>query len=217
MTPVLAGADRETLHELAPVLRRAVTLEPAGLVRVRLGPGTATALVRLPFGVLVSRTVQAPQRDGSSDVTTRAGELLAWLDGAADQPPTSRDAEWRSGLPPAAGWTRVESVPDHVVRPLVRSGAQALQDAADREGVPGAQPRAEVADALLDSTVLTVADDAGRTAEVSLRALSALTRMGFLPRDGRVHVDVHGRWTRVVAEYGTVYLERPGGLGFTLR
>lgn len=208
----LTLVDREALQELAPVLRRAVDLDARSLARIRLGGGAATALVRLPFGVLVSRTVEAPARERSSDVTARASELLAWLDGDTDDAPVPRDAEWRTGLPPATGWRRLESVPDDVVRPLVRSGALALRDAAVREGVPGAQPRAEVADALLDSTVLTVADDAGTRAEVSLRALSALTRMGFLPRGGRTLVDIHGRWTRVVAEYGTVYLERPGGL-----
>ncbi|WP_375502379.1 hypothetical protein [uncultured Jatrophihabitans sp.] len=214
MTP-LTGADRETLHELAPVLRRAVTLDAQSLTRIRLVDRTATALVRLPFGVLVSRTVEAPGRDVSTDVTARASELLAWLDCETDEPPPARDVEWRTGLPPATGWARIESVPDDVVRPLVRSGAVALRDAAVREGVPGAQPRAEVADALLDSTVLTVEDDTGTRAEVSLRALSALTRMGFLPHGGRTLVDVHGRWTRVVAEYGTVYLEQPSAL--TLR
>jgi len=96
----------------------------------------------------------------------------------------------------------------------VRSGAIALKDAAAREGVPGAQPRAEVADALLDSTVLTVDDEHGATAEITLRALSALTRMGFLPRGGQAHIDVAGRWIRVVGGYGTVLIERPGaGLG----
>jgi hypothetical protein len=34
--------------------------------------------------------------------------------------------------------------------------------------------------------------------------------MGFLARGGQAHVDVAGRWIRVAAEYGTVYLERPG-------
>ena len=42
--------------------------------------------------------------------------------------------------------------------------------------------------------------------------LSALTRMGFVPRDSVVHVDVAGRWVRVVGGYGTGYLERGTGL-----
>jgi len=207
--PLTAG-DRESLTELAPVLRRAVDLDPRSLARLRLLGESATVLVRLPFGVLVSRTVQTAPRSASIDVALRAADALSWFDDPDTTEPERRDVEWRTALPPPAGWRRIETVPDDVVRGLVRTGALALKDAAAREGVPGAQPRAEVADALLDSVVLTVDDDAGTRAEVTLRALSALTRMGFLPRGGRVHVDVSGRWVRVVAEYGTVYLERPG-------
>jgi hypothetical protein len=205
-------ADRRRLAELAPVLRRASDLDPRSLVRIRIEGSAASVLVRLPFGVLVSRTVRAEPRDDSLDVAVPAAETLAWLDGQTDQPPPRRDEQWRTGRPPSSGWRRIETVPDDVVRGLVRSGALALKEAAQREGVPGAQPRAEVADALLDSVVLTVSDDDGRSAEVTLRALSALTRMGFLPRGGVTHVDLAGRWVRVVAQYGTVYLERPGGL-----
>jgi hypothetical protein len=213
---MLTADDRSALAELAPVLRRSITLDPRGLARLRLTGESATILVRLPFGVLVSRTVRAAARAESIDVTVRAAAAIDWLDADdssvtdAVDPPEARDAEWRTGLPPSAGWRRIETVPDDVVRGLVRTGALALQDAAAREGVPGAQPRAEVADALLDSIVLTASDDSGALAEVTLRALSALTRMGFLSRGRHVYVDLAGRWVRVVAEHGTVYLERPG-------
>lgn len=214
-TAELDRCSRDALGELAPLLRRAQDLDARTLVRLRIGDGRATALIRLPFGVLVSRSVEHAPAD-PLDVCVRAGDALDWLAGTDDALPAARDAEWRTGLPPQRGWQPVETVPDEVVRPLVRSGAQALKEAAEREGVAGAQPRAEVADALLDSTVLTVLDESGRRAEVTLRALSALTRMGFLPRGGRVRIDVAGRWIRVVAEYGTVYLERRGS-GLQLR
>jgi hypothetical protein len=209
---MLTADDRDAIADLAPVLRRAIELDPRSLARVRLDGAAAAVLVRLPFAVLVSRTVDARPRESALDLTTRAGELLDWLDAAPGESvaePQARDLEWRTGLPPAAGWRRVEEVPDADLRPLVRAGARALKDAAEREGVPGAQPRAEVADALLDSVVLT-ATDGEVTAEVTLRAVSALTRMGFLPRGGRAYIDVVGRWIRLVAEYGTVYLEKPG-------
>lgn len=215
---MLRPEDRSALDDLAPVLRRAVGLDPRALARLRLVGDAAMALVRLPFGVLVARTVRV-ERSGrqSVDVAVRAADALRWLDDSEAATPEPRDAEWRTGLPPSAGWRRLETVPDDVVRGLVRQGALALKEAAEREGVPGAQPRAQVADALLDGTVLTVeADDGEGRAEVSLRALSALTRMGFLPRGGSVHVDSVGRWVRVVAEYGSVYLERPGS-GLLLR
>jgi hypothetical protein len=213
---MLGPDDRAVLAELAPVLGRATTLDPRSVARLRFAGGAATVLVRLPFGVLVSRSVPASHRAEPLDLTARSADVLEWLDAAksadaaGEMPPERRDAEWRTGLPPATGWQRIETVPDDVIRGLVRAGALALKDAAAREGVPGAQPRAEVADALLDSIVLTATDDQGSSGEVTLRALSALTRMGFLPRGGHAYVDLAGRWIRVVAEYGTVYLERPG-------
>jgi hypothetical protein len=237
---VLRADDRAALAELVPALRRAVRLDERALVRLRLGPSTSTVLARLPFGVLVSRTVRtagdhAGAADGADsggpagpaagaasvrgavggsqaalDVTVRAVDALAWFDDPAAAPPPARDVEWRAGRPPETGWRPVDSVPDAVVRTLVRQGASALAEAAARDGVPGAQPRAEVADALLDTTVLTVRDDDGGYAEITLRALSALIRMGFLPAGGQVRVDIAGRWIRVVAGFGTVYLERAG-------
>ncbi len=113
-------------------------------------------------------------------------------------------------MPPAAGWQRIETVPDTVIRPLVRQGALTLKEAAERAGVPGASPRAEVADALLDSVVLTAESATGLRAEVTLRALSALTKMGFLARGSEAHLDVSGRWTRLSAVYGSVLVERGG-------
>lgn len=200
--------DRAPLAELTPLVRRAAGLDPATLVRVRNTASTTTALLRLPFGVLAGRRIHggAPQ---PADVVYRCGELLTWLDGHDTAVPATHDADWRGGLPPESGWARIELVPDHVVRGLVRAGALALTEAANREGVPGAQPRAQVTDVLLDSTVLTVT--AGQlTAEVNLRLLSALVRMGFLPRDSSVAVDLAGRWLRVAGQYGSVYAERPG-------
>jgi hypothetical protein len=217
---VLTPEDRAGVTELVPALRRAVRLDDRAVARLRLGPptgtgpATATVLVRLPFGVLVSRTVHITDRTTEPrdpiDVTVRAAEALAWFDDPDVAVPEARDAEWRAGRPPEAGWRRVDSVPEEVVRRLVRHGALALQEAAAREGAPGAQPRAAVAEALLDATVLTVHDDAGASAAVTLRALSALVRMAFLPRGGQIHIDIAGRWIRVVGGYGSVYLERTG-------
>jgi hypothetical protein len=143
------------------------------------------------------------------DTTVEGADLLAWLDGERTDPPEARDAQWRGGSPPTAGWQRIDRVPDADIRPLVRSGALTLKEAAEREGVPGAQPREAVADALLDSVVLTVSNGA-HSVDVTLRTLSALTRMGFLPRGSHAAVDVSGRWIRVAAAYGSVYAERAG-------
>jgi hypothetical protein len=201
------GFEAGPLAELAPLLRRAVTLDPAGITRLRIQPDVATVLVRLPFAVLAGRRISG-QFGAVHDGSYRSDELLGWLDGAADLPP-DQGAQWRSALPPDAGWRRLEVVPDDVVRGLVRQGAMTLKQAAEREGVPGAQPRSEVADVLLDSVVLTATNDADRV-DVSLRSLSALLRMGFLARGSHLAVDVSGRWVRLTASYGSVYAERPG-------
>jgi hypothetical protein len=203
-------AAHGALEELAPVLRRAASLDPGTLARIRVHGGRASVMLRLPFGVLVGRTVAAQPPPEPIDVVLRAPDLLAWLDGDAPDPPASRDADWRGGLPPVAGWRRVDTVPDDVIRGLVRSGARTLQQAAERDGVPGAQPRADVADALLDSVVLTVSAEGGLQASITLRMVSALTRMGFLPRGSHAAVDIAGRWLRVAAEYGSVFAERGG-------
>jgi hypothetical protein len=202
---------RPALAEMAPLLRRVVALDPRSLGRVRAAEDRVTLLARLPFAVLVARTVAA-DTDAQLDRTFAAAALLGWLDEAAEVP-EPRDADWRGAAPPSGGWQRVDTVPDEVIRALVRSGARALQDAAAREGVPDAQPRAEVADALLDSVVLT-AEASGIHARITLRTLSALTRMGFLPRGSSARIDVAGRWIRVAAEYGSVFGEtEPGRLG----
>jgi hypothetical protein len=205
---------RADLAELIPLVRRAVDLGPAALVRVRRRGARLAMIVRLPFGVLAARTVEV-SGTAELDRTMRGAELLAWLDGERNDPPPARDADWRGGTPPDAGWHRIDRIPDSTIRPLVRSGALTLKQAAEREGVPGAQPRQEVADALLDSIVLTVSDDRHEVG-IALRTLSALTRMGFLARDSHAAIDVAGRWIRVVGVYGTVYAERPGA-ALTLR
>jgi hypothetical protein len=223
-TSSVAGPSTAALVELAPLLRRAQTLDPASIVRIRIQVDAASALVRLPFGVLVGRRIAgsfAPLHDGSY----RTDELVAWLDNtaaagsvaagfaAAGSAPATHDDAWRGSLPPETGWRRVETVPDDVARGLVRSGALTLKDAAEREGHPGAQPRAEVADSLLDSIVLT-ASTADDRVEVSLRLLSALVRMGFLARDSHLAIDRAGRWVRLAASYGSAYAERESlGLG----
>jgi hypothetical protein len=211
----MTSLPRADLDEIAPLLRRAVSLDASTLARIRRVGDRVTALVRLPFGVLAARTIVVDSAEADDDGTFRADELLGWLDGEHAEPPPRRDADWRSGVPPISGWQRIDTVPDADVRPLVRAGALTLKERAEREGVPGAQPRAEVADALLDSVVLTVTGD-DQSVPVTLRTLSAVTRLGFLPRGSYIAVDIAGRWTRVAAAYGSVYAERPG-LGLNLR
>jgi hypothetical protein len=214
---VLPGA----LAELAPLVRRVADLDAGCAVRLRLQQGSVTAFARLPFGVLVARTVSAEAITPAADATVRAAELLGWLDGEQPDPPPDRGAEWSGGVPPVTGWQRIETVPDTAIRPLVRTGALTLKEAAAREGLPNRQPSRAVSNAVLDAVVLTVtadtaaADGTRPSAEVTLRSLSALTRMGFLARGSEAHIDVCGRWTRVAGTYGSVYAESAGGLALS--
>lgn len=195
---VLETVGPETLAEVVPLLRRAVDLDAEALVRFRGTGEVLTTFVRLPFDVMAARAVPST---ASCDATLGVADVLAWSDGLR-LPPPSRDADWRGAAPPASGWTRVEMVPDSELRPLVRSGALTLK------GLSG-----HASQALLDSVVLTVSSpEAPVPVEVTLRMLSALTRMGFLPRGGSAAIDVNGRWKRLAAQYGTIYAE-PTGLG----
>lgn len=214
MSDPLIGAASQ-LRDAAPLVRRALELDARTLVRIKITAAAVASYLRLPFGVLVGRTLPVSGPVTAVDRVVSGRELLAWLDGDAEIAPAQRDAQWRGALPPSSGWHRVESVPGDIVREIVRKGAAALQGAAEREGVPGAQPRAEVAGALLDSVVITARED-DLQAEVSLRICSAVMRMGFLPPGSRAGIDIAGRWLRVAAEYGSAYAERKGA-GFSLR
>jgi len=77
----LGTLTRDDLVELAPVLRRAVTLDAAGLARLRASEHQVSVLLRLPFGVLVARTLAVERGDEPFDATVQASDLLTWLDG----------------------------------------------------------------------------------------------------------------------------------------
>lgn len=77
--------------DAAAFLGRVVDLDPAAVVRLRGdGAGRVAAYVRLPFGVLVSRTVGGGAEP--SDVTVGAADLLTALDHSAlPSPPRAVD------------------------------------------------------------------------------------------------------------------------------
>jgi hypothetical protein len=185
-------------------LARLTRLDPAALVRLRsasdgradgvsgraggadgeAGPAVRTALwARLPWGVLVSRTVAGP---GPGDVTVSAAALLKLLAEGKAGLPTRRDHDWRWPLPPAVSQL-VETIPGTDLRRIADAAAGALRDVADR-GIGGrAVGQRALRDALLDH-VAVVVTDAPATAtggsvarvEVSQRLVQAVVRMGFL-------------------------------------
>jgi hypothetical protein len=203
---------RAELADFAPMAERALTADSGTLIRLRavLAAGAGQELgviagfVRLPYDVLAGRAIAA-RVDEACDVTYSAADFLSWLD-ADGEPyaaePARHDARWLTSLPPRSGWRRIEVVPDQAIREVVRSGALLARDATSR---PEQQ-------ALLSSIVLTVSDD-GRSVEVPLGPLSALTRMGFLPRGSEAVVDTAPGWIRVAAAYGSTYFNDGNPLG----
>jgi hypothetical protein len=208
------------LRDFAPLAERALSVSDDALIRFRSyqtqsqteaqAQARIGGFVRLPFDVLAGRTIEvaragAPDAAGlarPADVTVGARQFLAWLDDGGDEPARA-DAHWLSALPPRAGWQRVEIVPDTAIRDVVRSGALLAQGADTRSGQQ----------ALLDSIVLTAHAESGSPVQVPLSALSALTRMGFLPRGGQAAVDTAAGWIRVAAAYGSTYASDGNSLG----
>ena len=218
--------------DLASFLGRVVALEPAAVVRLRAAGDRVTGYVRLPFSVLVSRTVAGTA--DPPDVTVGAADLLHALDpvgsgtsgacpvgaglvgtgaAAAGVPwPARRDMDWRAALPPIAGWQRLDAVPGDVIRTLVRAGRDALR------AVP-AGSAAAAGESLLDHESLTVSG-AGRTAVLPLRVVGALSRLGFLGGDAEadlVVVSATGGWVRLAGAYGSAYQRTAPGLGLSPR
>lgn len=189
-------------------LARLTRLDPAALVRLRSaygggadgvsgraggadgvsGPAVRTALwARLPWGVLVSRTVAGP---GPGDVTVSAAALLKLLAEREAGLPTRRDHDWRWPLPPAVSQL-VETIPGTDLRRIADAAAGALRDVANR-GIGGrAVGQRALRDALLDHVAVVVTDVQADTpatgaggsvvrVEVSQRLVQAVVRMGFL-------------------------------------
>ncbi|GLI03471.1 hypothetical protein [Phytohabitans aurantiacus] len=200
MTP-----DRQ---DVGAFLARLNRLDAAALVRLRRVAPDRTALWgRLPWAVLVSRTVAGA---GPDDATVAAADLLKAVDLPGDLVlPARRDAEWRWPLPPAAGRV-VEQLPAAEVRRIAAAAAGTLRAAAT-EGV-GGRPVAEraVRDALLDHVAIVVTTD-GAHIEVPQRLVQGVARMGFLGRSdmtpaGTVNVQLAGRWIGLAAPYGIAWL-----------
>jgi hypothetical protein len=198
-------------------LARLIRLEPAAVVRLRSGDNRTTVWARLPWSVLVSRTVTG---SGPGDATVAAAELLAELERGGDRLPHRRDAAWRWPLPPDAGVRVIERIPAADLLRIAASAATALR-AASTEGVAGrAVGERQLRDALLDHVAIEVtaeADGPPQRVQVSQRLVQAVVRMGFLGQSDRatqeqVLVRTAGRWVGLSGSYGSAWLPRDSQL-----
>lgn len=199
-------------------LARLVRLDPTALVRLRSsGTGLVSLWARLPWSVLVTRTVTGP---GPGDATVAAAELLAELDRKGSRLPVRRDAGWRWPLPSNGGRT-IEVVPASQLRQLAVAAAGTLRSATS-SGIKGrAVGQRALRDALLDHVAVVVTGSSRAAGsdrvEVSQRLVQAVVRMGFLgpedpigtsglPGGGSVQVRIAGRWVGLAAPFGAAWL-----------
>jgi hypothetical protein len=215
------GTDRHGLTDAADVgafLSRLVRLDPAAVVRLRPAeaPGRVTLWGRVPWGVLVARTVAGTVAE---DATVVAQALLDEVAAGGPTLPPRRDGDWRWPLPTAAGRV-VQAVPVTEVRRIAAAAAGTLRTAV-AQGVGGrAVGQRALRDALLDHVSIVV-DVPGRApVDVPQRLVQAVVRMGFLgsdelESDGTTDVRVSGRWVGLSAPYGVSWL--PPVTNFALR
>ncbi|MFC8301845.1 hypothetical protein, partial [Micromonospora orduensis] len=194
-------------------------LRPAGAA------GRVALWARLPWQVLVVRTVAGGPADGvADDVTVAAAELLAELERGGTTLPTRRDAQWRWPLPPARSQP-VEVLPAAELRRIADAAAGTLRTASE-QGVAGrAVGQRALRDALLDHVAVVVTPDGppAPPVEVSQRLVQGLVRMGFLGAAGpaaaadepAVQVRVAGRWVGLVGPYGAAWLQKATDLAVT--
>jgi hypothetical protein len=199
--------DLDDRGDLGTFVGRAVRLDPAALVRLRVtAGGRVTAWATTPFDVLATRSV--PGSLDPDDVTAPATALLTALSverAAAVDPGVG--GLWQGLLPPDEGWTAVDSVPAAELEALTERGLALARENAGPLGPPAS---------LLDQTVLTVAGPttgppSTATVKVPLRCLFALSGMGFLGAgadDEVVRVSATSSWLRLDARYGAVVRRR---------
>jgi hypothetical protein len=195
--------DLEDRGDLATFVGRAVRLDPAAIVRLRVSAGRVTAWVTTPFDVLATRSVPGTLEPG--DVTAPATMLLTALsvERAATVDPGA-GALWQGLLPPEDGWSAVDTVPAAELERLTERGLALAREHAGPLGPPAS---------LLDQTVLTVSGAVGPVVKVPLRCLFALSGMGFLGGSGdgedeKVRVSATATWMRLDARFGAVVRRR---------
>lgn len=196
--------DASERANLSAFAQRVYRLDPTAVLRLRLR-GARFVRVWAPtgFDVLAVRTIAA--KVWPSDASVAADTLVAELaEGKVEiDLGYSMDSAWRGGLPPDTDWRHVDDVPAAVITELAAKGAVATQDS----GAVG-PPKS-----LMDQAVLHVEAD-GETIEVTMRAIFALTAMGFIPEsvqpDEVVRVRANRRWVRLDARFGSVVYQTGG-------
>jgi hypothetical protein len=204
----LRFADRSERDDLGAFTARLVRLDESAPVRLRSVRGRVTAWAPTPFDVLATRSVAAEMVP--EDVTVQGSALLTALAVDRSEEVDLRGATgfWTDTLPPEEGWTRLEDVPARELEAVTERGLALAREHGGPLGPPAS---------LLDQAVLTISGDVPAKVLVPMRALFALSGMGFLggadtgAGDGPepfVRVSATGSWMRLDARYGAVVRRR---------
>jgi hypothetical protein len=197
-----------SLPDVGPFLARLTRLEPDAVVRLRpAGPDAVALWGRVPWGVLVTRTVPGPELP---DTTVGAAALLRSLTEGDDELPPSRDRDWRWALPSGPG-REVETLPVAQLHRVGTAAAETLRAARGRIG------ERVLRDALLDHVPIVVTDGAEKI-EIRQGLVQAMLRMAFTGTNeaGRVTVRIAGTWVGLAAEYGATWLQNTTSLAIRL-
>lgn len=198
--------DRVERDDLGAFVARAVRLDSQTMVRMRNRPDSDRMDVwaATPFDALSTRVVEGSV--DPADLTISGNELLATLTVAGGEvmdPGAPKDLLWRSELPPATGWKRVDDLPAQLVGEVAERGIDVAKENVGPKGTPPAS--------LLDQEVFTV-HGSGYDVKVPLRCLFVLSGMGFLvgtPAETEiVRVSATDSWLRLDSRFGAVVRRR---------
>lgn len=204
--PELRIPDRVERDDLGAFVARAVRLDSGAVLRLRNrgDSGRIDVWAATPFDALCTRAVEGEVEP--ADLSVYGNELLAALTvagGPRMDPGPPRDLMWRSELPPAGGWHRVDDLPAKLVGEVADRGVAVARENVGPKGTPPAS--------LLDQEVFTV-EGSGLSVKVPLRCLFVLSGMGFLvsePAESEiVRVSATDSWMRLDSRYGAVVRRR---------
>ena len=203
--PELRMPDAVERDDLGAFVARAVRLDSQSVLRMRnRAGGRLDVWAATPFDALCTRSVEGEVEP--ADLSVSASELLATLTVAGKpvmDPGPPQDLMWRSELPPAEGWHRVDDLPAQLVSEVAEQGVGVARENVGPKGTPPAS--------LLDQEVFTVSGS-GLEVKVPLRCLFVLSGMGFLPlsppEDEIVRVSATDSWLRLDSRFGAVLRRR---------
>lgn len=185
---------------LQALLGRAIGLDASASARLRQRGEEIEVFVTTPFEMIASR--RATGTVGRDGAVVGAHDLLEALREERAEIGVPRDPNWPGALPPATGFTLVDTIPVTVVRELADQGQALARQFSGPLGPPAS---------LLNQIVLTVSNG-GQEAEIPMRMIFTCTALGLIPGFAapieiprHLRVSVSGRWVRVDAPFGSVY------------